>query len=94
MYDLRDSGGIEEECDKVILLYRPAYYEIEYDSSGNYVGDLVELYVYKNNSGYLDTILLKMNDNFTTIKNFDEYSVELDIHKDRFYEVNEKDSDF
>jgi len=31
--DLRESGSLEQDADKVLLLHRPSYYELKYDSN-------------------------------------------------------------
>jgi replicative DNA helicase len=89
MHDLRDSGSIEELCDKVILLYRPSYYGIEADNEGNDVSDLLELHLVKNNSGNTVVIPLKVNANLTAVKDFEGFSEGLHIDALRSSEVNE-----
>lgn len=37
--DLRETGGIEQTCDKIILLHRPAYYNIYEQSNKDAVDD-------------------------------------------------------
>lgn len=51
--DLRDSGALEQDADKVIFIYRPQYYNITEDERGNSVVGTTFLYVEKNSSGPL-----------------------------------------
>lgn len=50
--DLRESGGIEQTCDKIILLHRPAYYNI-YEQSDKDAKDDGEVWMIlaKNRNG-------------------------------------------
>ncbi|MEI6817472.1 MAG: DnaB-like helicase C-terminal domain-containing protein [Bacteroidota bacterium] len=64
LYDLRDGGAIEEEADKVLLLYRPEYYNITYDENGEPNDGLTELIVAKNKNGKLGYAKLKVDDSF------------------------------
>jgi replicative DNA helicase len=63
--DLRESGSIEQDADMVIFLYRPEYYGILEDESGNSVAGTGEVIVAKNRSGSLDTIRLKFVGKYT-----------------------------
>jgi replicative DNA helicase len=49
--DLRESGTIEQDADKVIFLYRPEYYKIIEDERGNSLSGIVEFMVAKNRNG-------------------------------------------
>ena len=53
MSDLRDSGSIEQDADKVILLYRPGYYFEKIDNED------CEIIIAKNRSGDTGTVSLK-----------------------------------
>jgi replicative DNA helicase len=57
--DLRDSGGIEQEADVVLFLYRPEYYDIVLDELGQSNKGETHIRVAKNRTGPLDTIRLK-----------------------------------
>ena len=52
--DLRESGAIEQDADKVIFVYRPDYYGITTDEDGNSTQGLLELQMVKNRSGKID----------------------------------------
>jgi replicative DNA helicase len=49
--DLRDSGAIEEDSDKVIFIHRPEVYGLDIDEEGNSLKGLAEIIVAKNRSG-------------------------------------------
>ncbi len=53
--DLRDSGSIEQDADKVLMLYRAKYYEPELDD------DSTEVIINKHRSGAVGTVRLKFN---------------------------------
>ena len=51
--DLRDSGSLEQDADKVIMLYRQSYYEpVQGD-------DIVEIMVKKHRDGRLGNVRVK-----------------------------------
>ena len=58
--DLRDSGALEQESDKIIFLQRPEYYGILEDENGDSTRDVVEVILAKNRSGATGEIMLKM----------------------------------
>jgi replicative DNA helicase len=68
--DLRDSGSIEQEADKVIFLHRLEYYKILVDEQGNDLTGIAELIVAKNSSGALGNITLKRTEGFTNFVDF------------------------
>jgi hypothetical protein len=46
--DLKGSGGLEEDAATVLLLFRPSYYDIETDESGNiYAENYADIYIAK-----------------------------------------------
>lgn len=53
MSDLRESGAIEQDADKVILLHRPEYYDVN-DKPG-----VAEAIIAKNRSGRVGTVELR-----------------------------------
>ena len=69
--DLRDSGAIEQDADKVIFVYRPEYYDITEDEDGNDARCVTELIIAKNRSGKIGKAHLRRDADF--IK-FYEYS--------------------
>ncbi len=69
--DLRESGSIEQDADMVMFLYRPEYYGITQDESGNPVQGIGEVIIAKNRSGSLDTIQLKFIGKYTKFGDLD-----------------------
>jgi replicative DNA helicase len=63
--DLRESGAIEQDADKVLFIYRPAYYGLTHDENGEATENRVEIIVAKNRNGALDNARL-MKDTYTT----------------------------
>ncbi|MDX2195801.1 MAG: replicative DNA helicase [Cytophagales bacterium] len=69
--DLRESGSIEQDADMVIFLYRPEYYGLTEDESGQSTKGLGEIIVAKHRNGPVDTVKLKYISHFTKFTNFD-----------------------
>ena len=63
--DLKDSGAIEQDADKVIFIYRPEYYRISVNEEGHYTQGITELIMAKNRNGNLGTVTLKRNNTGT-----------------------------
>jgi len=63
--DLRDSGAIEQDADKVIFLYRPEYYTLDFDEYNNPTTGLTEVIMAKNRLGSIGTIKLIANESLT-----------------------------
>ena len=59
--DLRESGSIEQDADVVEFLFRPEYYGIEFDESGNSLKGILECNIAKNRNGSLGRSLLKFH---------------------------------
>jgi replicative DNA helicase len=56
--DLRESGAIEQDADKVLFLYRPEYYGLTEDEDGDSTEGKLELIVAKNKTGAITDIKL------------------------------------
>lgn len=69
--DLRESGSIEQDADMVLFLYRPEYYGITEDESGNSVAGIGEVIVAKNRAGSLDTVQLRFIGKYTKFTDLD-----------------------
>lgn len=64
MSDLRDSGGIEQDADQVMMLYRDEYYNPNSMDRG-----LCEIIVRKNRNGPLGTVKLLFEPQYVKFKN-------------------------
>jgi replicative DNA helicase len=86
--DLRDSGAIEQEADKVIFLHRPEYYKFFEDAQGNDLRGIAELIIAKNSSGVLGDIVLKRTEEFTNFVDFTPINLEnITFPKNRLEEI-------
>ena len=68
--DLRESGAIEQDADIVMFLYRPEYYGINEDETGNDMRGLTEVIIAKHRNGPVDTAQIKFIGKFTKFVNF------------------------
>lgn len=69
--DLRESGAIEQDADKVMFLYRPDYYgEIE-DEYGNSTRGITEIGIAKHRNGATGIVELRFIDRLTKFVNKD-----------------------
>lgn len=66
--DLRESGALEQDADKVVFLYRPQYYNITEDEDGNSLLNIMELIVAKNRSAALINSVFKTNDDLSSFE--------------------------
>lgn len=86
--DLRESGAIEQDADKVFFIYRPEYYGIIEDEVGNSTAGLAEIILAKNRNGKLATIKLKRDPHFTTYQDFDQHKNDFTFNGIRLDELN------
>jgi len=86
--DLRESGAIEQDADKVIFIYRPEYYGLECDEEGNSTAGLTEIILAKNRNGSLGIVKLLRDANFTNYRDFDEYKKDFSFSKSRLDEID------
>lgn len=81
--DLRESGAIEDDADKVIFLHRPEYYGILEDEYGNSMKDIAELIIAKNRTGAIDEFPMRFNSEYGKFTQLDIILEALgDIHPD------------
>ena len=67
--DLRESGAIEQDADQVILLYRPAFYDLTGPGGEDLTG-LGKLLIEKNREGSTGEIKFQHNPSITKIYDF------------------------
>ena len=68
--DLRESGAIEQDADKVIFVYRPEYYKME-DPHGNPIIGVGALIISKQRSGAVGDVKFRYNESLTQIYDYD-----------------------
>lgn len=67
--DLRESGSIEQDADKVLFLYRGEYYGLEQDCEGKSTKDIAEVIVAKNRFGPFGEAKVKFVSRFAKFEN-------------------------
>jgi replicative DNA helicase len=75
--DLRDSGSIEQDADKVVFMYRPEYYGINNNELGEALEGETHLCVAKNRFGKMGSVKLFRALNGTTFCDMDDSSSSL-----------------
>ena len=94
--DLRESGSIEQDADKVLFLHRPEYYDITEDCEGNSTIGQAEIIIAKNRNGVVDSVKLRFVAQSSTFKDFNHSEMKsprygeeffLEIRKDEFKET-------
>jgi replicative DNA helicase len=70
--DLRESGGIEQMANKVLLLHRTEYYRIIEDCAGNSLLGIMEVIIAKNTAGMTGDIRLKFSAEYGRITTFEK----------------------
>ncbi len=77
--DLRESGAIEQDADKVVFMYRAEYYSIVQDADGYSTQCITDLDVAKNKQGPTGMIQLRRKEMFTGFEtNFKSSEIEFD----------------
>jgi replicative DNA helicase len=70
--DLRESGAIEQDADIVTFIYRPEYYQILEDETGQSLKGIAEIIIAKHRNGALDTVRLRFTDQFAKFSDLEE----------------------
>ena len=89
--DLRDSGSIEQDADKVMFVYRPEYYGITEDMEGNSTLGQMEVLLVKNRTGTTDAIKLSINQAFSKFETIDPNVDIFHISEKRLNELDESE---
>lgn len=69
--DLKHSGSIEEDTDKVIFIHRPEVYNILEDEKGNFLAGKALLIIAKNRTGPTGEIMLNFNSQYGKFQDID-----------------------
>lgn len=68
--DLKDSGSIEQDADKVLLLYRAEYYGLEIDENAQPTKNRMDVFIAKNHLGATGRFELEISEGFLGFKDF------------------------
>jgi replicative DNA helicase len=88
--DLRESGAIEQDADKVILLHRPEYYKITEDERGNDITGIVEFIVAKNRNGATNDVRLLLDAGIPQFKTLVNDKKGFTFSSDRLKEIDDE----
>lgn len=75
--DLRDSGAIEEDADKVMFVFRAEYYGIQANWENESTDGIIDLILAKNRNGKTDTIKLMRDKHFIRIADYNEDPIDI-----------------
>jgi len=87
--DLRESGAIEQEADKVLFMYCASYYNINEDEYGHSTKNTAELHIAKNSTGKLGMIPLKRDSSFAPYHEFDPLPNDFSFSSNRLSELDD-----
>jgi replicative DNA helicase len=85
--DLRESGNLEQDADKVLMLYRPSYYDFLEGADGEDISELVEIIVGKNRNGPTGTVQLRWNKETRMMDKYTPQKPKWDINPDRLSDL-------
>jgi len=86
--DLRESGAIEQDADKVIFIHRPEYYGFLEDEDGNNLSGVAEILIAKNRNGRIGEVKLWVDKDFHKFKDFELMKREFSISSYRLDEID------
>jgi replicative DNA helicase len=87
--DLRESGAIEQDADKVILLHRPEYYNIFTDNEGNSLTGIAEIIVAKNRNGITADVRLHFDYKIPKFRDFVNFKNDFAFSSGRLKDLEE-----
>lgn len=70
--DMEDTGPVGQEADVVLFLYRPEYYDIIEDETGESLRGVAYIKIAKNRMGSLDTIRMKAQLHIQKFEDYDD----------------------
>lgn len=88
--DLRESGAIEQDADKVLFLHSPEQYGFIEDEEGNSLLNIIELIIAKNRNGKLGIVRLFKNYGFTTLHDAQTEMEDFTFSNDRLKEFEDE----
>ncbi|MCX6295499.1 MAG: DnaB-like helicase C-terminal domain-containing protein, partial [Bacteroidetes bacterium] len=97
--DLRESGSIEQDADKVLFIHRPEYYNITEDENGMSTEGIAEIIIAKDRDGAIGSVKLNFVGQCSTYKDLNSsykkvphYGAEYfkEIRKDEFKQTIDK----
>jgi replicative DNA helicase len=90
--DLRESGSIEQDADKVLFIYRPDYYGLEWGMEGEATGN-THLVLAKNRNGHTGTVYLMHDSAFARFTGVEERLFAFNVAINRLKELGFDDVD-
>ena len=92
--DLRDSGSIEQDADKVFFVYRSEYYGISTDEDGISTSGQLDLILAKNRSGCIDRFLFHFTIPSLKLEPLKQWNEQFNFERKKFTMLeSEKDLD-
>lgn len=79
LYDLRDSGTIEEDSDAIIFIHRPEVYHIYQDDYGRDLHNMAQIIIKKNRSGYTGDVLMKFDGDYSKFSEVSRTLTPIDV---------------
>lgn len=92
--DIRESGSIEQDADKVFFVYRPEYYGLLIDEYNESTLAMMELILAKNRFGSTTKLKFKVDFVKSKLAPFEEGKSRFQIRKDRKLDLDEEDNPF
>jgi replicative DNA helicase len=89
--DIRESGAIEQDADKILFMYRPEYYLILENESGKSTKNMVEIIIAKNRNGATGSVEIQKDDYFTHFSDVFAVSADFEFNQSRLEELSADD---